>query len=264
MNDDQLVQLLRETPLPADPSDRYEAVAAKRRGADRRRWAALSASLAVVLVVGTVSVVTLRDHPSTTDVATLLTGRADTAHLVMKQTSLDGKESVVAEWDIDFAQQVFSSRTISATGPHRAALLRQEWRRIGSDIWLTAATDLPLGKKWIHTRVAAGAHDFRFSPAAILNTLRHANGTVTRIGSAKVDGVETVKYRVAVDGPQGFLPDGVGEIYVDGRGFVRRVSTSDDKSQLTVTLSEFGKAVTVMAPPASEVMESSEIGHGPG
>ncbi len=132
------------------------------------------------------------------------------------------------------------------------------------------------------------------NPSDMLSSLLGASKGAVQVGSATIRGVQTVHYRVTIDlakaaaqippssraaftlfaqafGRQPF----VAQVWVDQKGLVRRVlvSLTPAKSSgeragtqisQTVDFYDFGVPVRVTAPPASEVVSSSELGTGNG
>lgn len=264
MNDDQMVQLLRDVPLPAEPMDRYADVAGRRRRADGRRLTVVGASLAVVALVATVSVVTLRDPSTQQDIATVLSAaQTGTAHVEGSVTTTDGKTVQTYVGDIDFARDRFSIRP---TGPGQDV----EFRKIDDDVWVKGDAFsnglLPKGKVWLHSEGATDGEEVSgMDPSRLLASLRASRATVTAHDEVVIDGVTTTRYDVALPtgSDQLVFPDGSGEVFVDGSGLVRRLRYTDtDSDPATInelTFSDFGKQLDIQPPPASEVAEQEDV-----
>jgi hypothetical protein len=97
-------------------------------------------------------------------------------------------------------------------------------------------------------------------PGALIALLRSA-GTVTKEGPASGPGWTGTRYRFTV-ATSGRVSPVTGTVYVDGHGQVRRLVTAmtlqlggghHDTSTEDVSFTDFGAAVSVTAPPASQV-----------
>ena len=268
MNDDQLVQLLREVRLPEEPVDRYDGVVRRRRAAQRRRVAVSAVGLSLVALSGGVVVVASRSRPvQHPNIATLLSAPAGTAHV--KGIGGDGPEGAVIEGDIDFARK--RAHVVTTLGGQRFELIS-----IGKDLWTKVPE--PAGHaltrpSWVHEPNS----DFRsrsaaLDPAGLLEGLRSSDASLAREGVESIDGVSTTHFAVTL--PQGRqsdpFPAGHGDIWVDGDGLVRRLSYPAYKKDNTVEVaarlefSDFGEAVDIEPPPADQVTEQQAVSGSPG
>ena len=172
-----------------------------------------------------------------------------------------------------------------------------EVRRIGQDVYVKAA-QLPAvdgGKPWVHVPLSQfrqGQSQSQSSnpfanltdgdPTKILSLLQQLGAQVTQVGTAQIDGVGTTEYQGVLDlaggttsstliSPQMAQALGIStvpvDVWIDGQGRARQVSTSLSVFGLTVKAQEhlgsFGTPVSVSAPPADQVADgSSLIGSG--
>lgn len=252
-----VVQLLRDLPVPADPVNRYDRVVARRRRGDRRRYTVLGTALATVLVVAGVSVVNLQDKAKPTDIADVLSAELTTAHLI--GTASGGGATSSYEGDVDFANQRYSLVINGSNG----ALVpgRIEIRGIGAETWLSSP-GLSGGKRWIHSSSKLdGAGVGELDPSSLLSSLKTSGATLTALGSERIDGVQTTRYGVRVDSAKSdAFQSGKGEVYVDDHGVVRRLKEVTDGEINVLTFSRFGEPVNIVAPPSDQVQEQSAPG----
>ncbi|MCU1601628.1 MAG: hypothetical protein JWO22_2337 [Frankiales bacterium] len=260
MNDDQLITLLRDTPLPADAPDRYDAVIARRTRGDKRRTTVAAASLAVVALAGTVTAATWQGSPkagpqsfltSTTDA-----GTAKITFHVKDTTEFDG-----ATGSIDFRHNALEL-TFRQGG--KTAVMRT----IGGDSWVSgplAAQAKAPGKHWVHLpRNAAGAPDgfSQFNPSTAFARLEKQHATFTPLGTTTIDGVAVKHYRVTVppdsnkhdvNAVEIGSSDDTGEVFVDDDGLVRRLAAAD--GSFVVDFTDFGAPVDIRPPAKSDTSE---------
>jgi hypothetical protein len=143
------------------------------------------------------------------------------------------------------------------------------------------------GKKWLKLdpqMFGGGGEIGQSDPNGSLDALRGAKGDVKRVGSEKVRGTRTTRYRVAIDAEQAVnsapeeqrdeVRNSIGalgsatipaDVWVDGKGRLRkirlRVAASSTKTKGSITFEYFdlGARVNVEAPPASEVVDFQEL-----
>jgi hypothetical protein len=143
------------------------------------------------------------------------------------------------------------------------------------------------GKKWLKLdpqMFGGGGEIGQSDPNGSLDALRGAKGDVKRVGSEKVRGTRTTRYRVAIDAEQavnsapeeqrdevrnsvGALGSGTipADVWVDGKGRLRKVrlrvaaSASKTKGSVAFEYFDLGASVNVEAPPASEVVDFEEL-----
>ena len=143
------------------------------------------------------------------------------------------------------------------------------------------------GKKWLKLdpQVFGGEGQIGQSdPNGSLDALRGAKGDVKRVGSEKVRGTSTTRYRVAIDAEQAVnsapeerraeVRNSIGalgsrtvpaDVWVDGKGRLRKVrlrvaaSSSNTKGSVSFEYFDLGARVNVEAPPANEVVDFEEL-----
>ena len=252
MNDDQIVTLLRDTPLPADPPDRYTAVTSRGRRADKRRTTVLAAVVTVVAVTGTASALTWRGRAKAGPESFLTTTtEARTARITM---DMPGAEHGSARGVIDFRSNAFELEF--AQGSQRATM-----RGIGKDVWV--AGPLATGAThWVHfpSSNAMRPGIAIFNPGDALEELRKEHAQVAKVGSARVNGVDVTDYRVIVpadhkgtDVNAVAVSNDQGHLFVDRDGLVRRISSDDGTFRIDFT--DFGIPVDIRPPAKNDVTE---------
>ncbi|MDE3085429.1 MAG: hypothetical protein KGJ77_01575 [Acidobacteriota bacterium] len=175
-----------------------------------------------------------------------------------------------------------------------------EVRRIGQDIYLKSPklSQVAGGKTWVHVNLSQYLQSQGQSqsgsplgglsqglsdgdPTEILALLKQLGAQVTEVGPGQVDGVATIEYQGVLDlsggttgstliSPQ--IAQGFGltsipvDVWVDGQGRARRVSTSLSIFGITIKAQEqlgsFGTPVSVSAPPADQVADGSGLLQG--
>jgi hypothetical protein len=143
------------------------------------------------------------------------------------------------------------------------------------------------GKKWLKLdpQVFGGQGQVGQSdPSGGLDAVRGAKGDVKRVGSEKVRGTSTTRYRVTIDAEQAVnsapeeqraeARNSIGslgsrtipaDVWVDGKGRLRKVrlrvaaSSSNTKGSIAFEYFALGARVNVEAPPASEVVDFQEL-----
>lgn len=93
--------------------------------------------------------------------------------------------------------------------------------------------------------------------------------TVSEVGSATVDGVETTEYLVVVNDIPGFMGVDAADVefselsysmWIDGDNLPRRMTTdAGGSASVDMTYSNYGVDVDVEAPPADDVVDMSEL-----
>ena len=162
---------------------------------------------------------------------------------------------------------------------------------------LPGGSGMPRGKSWVEIKAGAslspmssmaGPFGTGSDPADMLASLRPISTSVTRLGTATIRGVRVTKFRVAIDpakaaarlprwqraGFRAFARSlGSGtvpvKVWVSGQDLVRRVQVSlhlpgngvpaDGRLSETTDFYDFGVAVRVAAPPASQVASMSHF-----
>jgi hypothetical protein len=143
------------------------------------------------------------------------------------------------------------------------------------------------GKQWVSIDLekagkSLGVNFNQFTqqnPTDILAALKKA-GTVRKIGSESIDGVDTTHYKVTVDlakAPNGkqlmqytnlkALP---ADVWIDGQDQLRRMTETYDvqaqgqtvATSMQMDLSKYGEQVSVKVPSASDTLDMSKLGGG--
>jgi hypothetical protein len=133
------------------------------------------------------------------------------------------------------------------------------------------------GKQWVRVDLGKQAKALGFdlnaltgeTPASALKVVR-LPGTVSQVGSEKVDGVETRHYHKALTSTVAGTAYRSVDAWVDGENLIRRLkldySAKIDpagkqgaRTLVTMTLSNFGTDVSVAVPPADQVVDSSQV-----
>lgn len=205
-------------------------------------------------------------------------------HMTMTGTASAGGTSLTMSGSGDFSQTDHAS-SISMTMASAGRTIRMDGVESGATLYMTSplfAGQLPSGKKWIKLDLekayASRGIDFSSvmseSPSQSLQRLDGA-GTVKSLGSETIDGVETTHFQASnIDIskiPQGKKLEALGHYKVgpidtwignkDGYVYREKMSYSYVVSgrtlefELTIDLSNFGEAVHVTVPPASEVVD---------
>lgn len=143
------------------------------------------------------------------------------------------------------------------------------------------------GKKWLKLdpKVFGGGGQIGQSdPNGSLDALRGVKGGVKRVGSEKVRGTRTTRYRVSIDADQAVnnapeeqrdeVRNTVGalgsktipaDVWVDGKGRLRKVrlhvaaSSTTTKGSVSFEYFDLGTQVNVEAPPANEVVDFQDL-----
>ena len=154
---------------------------------------------------------------------------------------------------------------------------------------------LPTVKPWLAVRGdksldAFGLGELQQDPGQLLALLRSSSTRVTKTGTAVVRGAETTRYTAQLDLTKA-LEANAGElglsnleraqlrsaaqelrrqaklttvpvgVFVDGDGFVRRLTIASGGDRVSVDFWDFGTDVDVQAPPAADVTDASKLLH---
>lgn len=128
------------------------------------------------------------------------------------------------------------------------------------------ASVLPAGKTWgaVDLRKAGkrfGVDTSQYAqqdPTDILGALRQA-GSVKKVGSATVDGVDTTHYRATVHLAKvaGAVPI---DVWIDNDDLVRRMKTSYASTSMQMDFSKYGEPVSVQVPSANDTVDMTKLG----
>jgi hypothetical protein len=215
------------------------------------------------------------------------TVKAGSEHAVLSADVVAGGQHVglSGSGDFDSAKHVGKVHaTFSLGGVQTAADEVQSGSKIYvSSPFFTAL--LPAGKKWLTLDLAKAGATLGADasvlttqdPSSALAQLKAVTG-VTEVGSQDVNGTPTTHYRGRIDvsklpASSAALVKSTGasfgpvDVWVGDDGYVHRVRMVTNASQggqktkttVTMTLSDFGAAVSVTVPPASETVDASSV-----
>ena len=133
------------------------------------------------------------------------------------------------------------------------------------------------GKQWVRVDLGKQAKALGFdlkaltgeTPASALGAVR-LPGTLSRVGSEKVGGVDTTHYRKELKSAVAGTVYHSVDAWVDDQDLVRQLkldytakvdptSAQGAHTLVTMTLSNFGTKVSVTPPPADQVLDSSQV-----
>jgi hypothetical protein len=272
-DDNRVVTLLRDIEPPLSDPDRFVHVSRRARRSESRRASALAGVMAVVLMAGVVSALSLHDRDGT-EVLSVADAAAATSAARTARVTLDvsfsgaGAEAAAlaggpASWSgpVDFERHRFALKG-------RFGGTDSEMRGIGNDRWVLQP-GLP-GKKWVHSTESEGDTGFeQIDPAKLLGVLTSKGTELSR----KVDGDRTV---FVLKVPANVLsPGGTGQdeaapdvltVTVDASNRVRVLTTTLDQGapgsvsvKLRMAYDDFGIDVDVQPPPSDQVQEQSDL-----
>jgi hypothetical protein len=199
---------------------------------------------------------------------------ADTAHVDMK---MSGQVEISASGDIDMksnpvkADLRLDSSTLGGSG---SRLLM-----VDNAIYLHVPA---LGKKY--AKISLEGKDSPLAqlglssldPSAMLQQLSNAVSGGTYVGTETIDGTDTDHYRLSLDpksiasalpslsaGSGGTPGSETVDVWFDGEGRYKRMKMEAAGETVTETFADWGKPVTVKAPPANQVQDmTSMLGGG--
>ena len=204
------------------------------------------------------------------------------AHVKFTATSVANGLRVAITGSGDYAS---SPRRAQVNVAFRSPLSNGTIRELmqGSTIYMVSPlfkSSIPAGKAWVKIDLTksgrASGFDFTsFSaatPRQALELLRQARKP-TKVGTEKIDGVETTHYRATIDAakvPKEKLLGGAEvtyepvDVWVDGSGRVRRMrlaysAGAAGSSDMTMTLSQFGRPLTIELPDESVIWDATSV-----
>jgi hypothetical protein len=295
-------QLLPLAPTPSPPTEAppFRSVTAPR---SRRLLIAGIGVVVIALVVTFVAVVghggtsmpPLKGTPRQIVLASATrTAAANTVHMTVTMgfsgtPSFAGHKgtpvsvSVSGEGTLDFAHK---SSTLTVRGPAasgKGTEVRQ-MRIIGPTMYLNAPglTGADGGKPWVQVGLAqydqkegtSGLGSLSTGDLSqILGVLRQHSSSVTKLGSATIDGVATTHYRAMLTGTytstssSGAPVSGTAswpvDVWVDGQGRLSQLRLQlpffGIEMSNTVTLSDYGSPVSVTPPPADQTANGTGL-----
>lgn len=287
MNDQQLIDALKgAVGTPPDFPGRVESIRHRAGRARQRRLSEIvgSGALAVALIGGVVALngpggELLRQKPAVDTLAAAASRTIDTGSFRFELTSLQ-------PW-YESSGAVVEQKKITVKGVVDMVRVRSEIsfgvdghstiaRHIGDQRWSRTVGDgpfsraLPPGKVWVlqGTETNALRGDAGQTPDDYLNALRKGSSTTPRpTGTATVRGVQTNVYELEAERlPDVIKKTGVGltawKVYLDHDGLLRRTEVSYSvegrRSSHTMDYFDFGVAVAIDPPPASEVISEAD------
>lgn len=154
----------------------------------------------------------------------------------------------------------------------------------GTKIYMRSSvfsTNLPAGKSWVSVDLASAARKLGVNltqytqqdPTDIVAALKKA-GSVDKVGSESVDGLDTTHYRATIDlekTPNGQQLEKVTklkalpvDVWIDGDNLLRRMSMKYTAGTTSTTMqmdfSHYGEQVNVQVPSASETVDMTKLG----
>lgn len=278
-DDERLVTLLREVDLPPTPPDRLTEVTRRARRGESRRASVLATVLAVVMVAGVMSALSLRNRSDVQELtvadAVRTTEAAGSARLTMQMTlSNSANNSLLPDGEFmtmsGLADFVNGRYVLKGTGNGQS----MEMRIIGKDRWMRVPIPVSFGgvagKPWLHSvETTSQGADAAFSsvdPTVVMKALA-TKGTVV---STKLVGDRTrtvLRLPAHAFGQPAGLVSAEANVTVetDSDSRVRLITSEIAVKEFgTVTLSmrydDFGIEVDVQPPPADQVRESQSSG----
>ncbi len=197
---------------------------------------------------------------------------AGSAHLTM---SMGGANGLEAEGDVSY-EGAAPAMVMTMTGDSFGAGGSMEMRFVDKVMYLSIPQMTPAGKfikidprdKSNPMAQSMGDLDKQMDPLSSVKAMQAGVKDVTLVGPETVDGTETNHYKVAVDtkkmlasmgGDQsaaaGALPaELVYDMWLDGDDLLRRMDFDFAGASTTMRMSDYGKRVDVLAPPASKIV----------
>lgn len=206
---------------------------------------------------------------STEDFMALLQGSmTGTAHVTMRNEG--GLLESTSEGDMDFSSDP-PSMDVTMNAPDMGGEMHMV---LLDDVIYMRMGDLSNGK-YIKLdlndpeNLMGGEMTAQLDPRSSLTTMKEAVTEVSYLGRTSLDGDQVEQYRAVIDPakmfededvPAGSIPKRMTyEVWMDDDNRVRQVMTRAGKQlgTSTITYSDWGKKVTVKAPPASQVEDMS-------
>ncbi len=195
--------------------------------------------------------------------------KSTTAHLTMET---EGQMALSAEGDIDY----------STTPPSMAMTMKSSMSGEDMDLRLVDGTfymSVPGGgEKFMSfdlddpSNPLGGDFTEQLDPAKAFDNFEDAIESVTFVGEEEVDGDQMNHYTLVVDGekvagsvasdaPEGALPKELKyDVWLDGDGLFRQMQSElGQAGQLTMKVDDWGKDVSIDAPPADQITTMPEM-----
>jgi LppX_LprAFG lipoprotein len=192
--------------------------------------------------------------------------KGKSAHMEMK---LGGAATLSAKGDVDYRSATPETRLTMTSAQLGGGTI--EVRIVKGIVYLHIPKATPNGK---FLRIdpedtssamgkSFGSLSKQLDPLSSFRAMKSAVRTVTYVGQDTVDGTETGHYKVTVDSATLFKALGqktlpqvprsvVYDVWFDSSDLLRRMRTQLAGERTEVTLSDWGKPVTVQAPPTSK------------
>jgi hypothetical protein len=276
-DEDRLVTLLRDVDLPQAPPGRLMEVTRRARRNDSRRASVLATVMAVVMLAGVVSALSLQDRSDVQELTVADAARATqdmgsarvTVRVVLTRSAsafLPVGELIAMTGPVDFRHQKLALKGTFSRAPI-------EMRALGQDRWIKSP-ESTLGstgsKPWVHSVESAskGASDFaNMDPSRLLEVLTAEGSVVSRTRDG--DRTTTVlrlppaAFRTAFGSAAASGSD--VSVVTDGEGRIRETTAETTMRELgtqrmTVSYDDFGIDVDVQPPPADQVREGTDTG----
>jgi hypothetical protein len=198
--------------------------------------------------------------------------KATTAHMTMDV----GSNSGTAEGDADYTKtppEAAIKMSVAELGGN------VEVRMVGGTLYLKSAS---FGDKWVSASLddpnsPLGSLGQQLDMTKTLQTFADSVVSATDEGTDDVDGESLKHYKATVDtqkllsalssasGADGSLPKTMDEDWwFDSDGLVRKFSSDFGGQAITLTLSDWGKDVSIEAPPSAQVTQMPATGAGGG
>jgi hypothetical protein len=276
-DDNRVVTLLREIEPPAAAPDRLVRVTRRARRTESRRATVLAGVMAVVLVAGVTSALSLRDTDPTEQLsvadAARATQDAGSARVTIRVVLSDSASAFLPDGElmkltgpVDFRHQRLDLRGTFTKAPiEMRAIGKDRWTKSDVSVLPGAAASTP-SKPWVHS-VETGekvASDFAsMDPGRLLDVLT-SQGTV--VSTRQQGDRRTTVLRLSRSALiQAFGPDGGNtspevSVQTDEDGRIRQTMVRTELKGLgtttgTVNYDDFGVEVHVTPPPADQVAE---------
>jgi hypothetical protein len=200
--------------------------------------------------------------------------KAGSAHMTM---TMDGAMALTAEGDVSY-QDSGPEMSMRMNMPQMGSG-KMELRLVDGILYMTIPTLTPAGKflridpqdKSNPLTKSFGSLSDSMDPLASIAAMKTAVRDVTYVGSEKVDGVDTDRYKVTVDtaamtkamkqkSVAGMPKTLTYDMWLDSDDLLRRMQFELSGQKVDMTMSKWGEPVSIQAPPAAKVVDASSLG----
>ncbi len=254
----------------------------------------VAGGVAAALVLGQPNSASASEAVATAATQTINSQSADMS-MSMNMSVMGMQESITATGAFDFADH---TGTLTMNIPAGGQQLTEQAIYDGSTVYVNMggllgglAQGLTQGKQWVSADIGQlesgsgglGGMNAFGNPAAMLQQLQSAGGTVTSLGPTTYDGTSVTEYSVDIppsvlQGEMGHLPaslqqglsgvnipDIKSDVYITSDNLLKAIHMPMSFSaagqsmsmDMTISFSNYGTPVTVTPPPASEVIPLS-------